>query len=289
MSDRVGADRFHKNARGEQIAVRVENVAAARRLPEFALGVLLRLGGQFVVTQHLQIHQPVAQAGERQAEQPQQGQHPFQLQPFGHRKKRPAARGDRFLNQRRHERRPKFSCFIGSAARRRVFPQTGASNFYFPAARTAGSASRKPASVAPAPGRDSTRGARRSSIVGDRKIRKLVAQLFSVVVLQPRQRTSRCRICWPSGKSGFSARRNPPPSRRSAGTKTTPSAPAQTGSPPTDFFDFCHLNFLQHPQLRAAAARIFFQLISPGLIALRVTHFNSGTRGAAIPARPPRR
>ena len=83
--DRIGANRFHKNARGEQIAARVENVAAARRAPELALGVLLRLGGQFVVPQHLQLHEAGTQAGERQAQQPQQGQHPFQLQPFGHR------------------------------------------------------------------------------------------------------------------------------------------------------------------------------------------------------------
>ncbi len=65
--DRIGANRFHKNARGEQIAVRVENVTAARRTPKLALGVLLRLGGQFVVTQHLQLHEAGTQAGEGQA------------------------------------------------------------------------------------------------------------------------------------------------------------------------------------------------------------------------------
>jgi len=84
---RVGANRFHKNARGEQIAVRVENVRRGAARAKTRAGVLLRLAGQFVVTQHLQIHEPVTQAGKCQAQQAQQCQHPFQLQPFAHRKK----------------------------------------------------------------------------------------------------------------------------------------------------------------------------------------------------------
>ena len=81
---RIGADRFHRNTRGEQVAVRVENVTAPRRLPEFALRVVLRQPRQFVMAQHLQIHQPVAEAGERRADQQRQRQHPSKLQSFCH-------------------------------------------------------------------------------------------------------------------------------------------------------------------------------------------------------------
>ena len=104
---RVGADRFHRNARGEQIAVRVEDVAAPRRLPEFALRVVLRQFRQFVMAEHLQIHQPAAEAGEGRADQQRQRQHPSKLHSFCHFKigRPPVAVGSSLPT--RHERRPK--------------------------------------------------------------------------------------------------------------------------------------------------------------------------------------
>ena len=61
-------------------------------------------GAQFVVAQHLQIHEAVAQPGEGRPQQQRQQQQSLILQLFGH-LKTPAARGDRFLIRQRHERR----------------------------------------------------------------------------------------------------------------------------------------------------------------------------------------
>ena len=60
----VGANRFDGDAGGEDVVVAIEDVAAAGCLPEFALGIVLLEARQFVVAQHLQIHEPIAQAGE---------------------------------------------------------------------------------------------------------------------------------------------------------------------------------------------------------------------------------
>ena len=69
---RIGTNRFHRHARGQNVAIRVENVAAPGCLPEFALRIVLRLRAQLVMPENLQIHQPVAQAGKRRAQNGEQ-------------------------------------------------------------------------------------------------------------------------------------------------------------------------------------------------------------------------
>ena len=64
----IGTNRFHGNARGQQVAVHVQNVAPSRRLEKVMLCVQLRHLGQFIMSQHLQVHEPITQPGERRAQ-----------------------------------------------------------------------------------------------------------------------------------------------------------------------------------------------------------------------------
>jgi len=60
----------------------------------------------------------------------------------------------------------------------------------------------------------------------------------------------------------------------------TPSAPDQTGSPPLDFFDSSPFQIFSSTATARSGARGFsLNSTSPGKIALRETHLNSGTRG----------
>ena len=55
----IGADRFYKNARRQQIPAIIQNVAAPWLQQHFLLRVLERFDPQFLMPHNLQIHQPI--------------------------------------------------------------------------------------------------------------------------------------------------------------------------------------------------------------------------------------
>ncbi len=190
---RIGADGFHWNARCQQIATRIEDVATSRCLAEFALRVVLRQLRQLVVTQHLQIHQPVAEPGEGCADKHGQRQHPSKLQSFRHCKtgRPPVAIGsstDGVTSGGQDD-------FIASEERQPAAQPTVAPKGCSRAAWLGAPAAAKPASgCAGARPRFNSR-TRRSSISGERKSASFTLNfsLPSVICLK---RSSLWRICW---------------------------------------------------------------------------------------------
>ena len=160
----------------------------------------------------------------------------------------------------------------------------------FPAARTPAPPAARPASAAPAPGRDSIRApgdpassanaeseswslsfwlSFSSRFRRDLALPDLLAELVNLVFL-------------------------PDVADRRAGDQQAQKQRLQRRPEPDCrrliFSIFCHLNFLQHPQLRAAAARIFLQFGFAGLNRLARPPISVPARAAAAtPARPPRR
>jgi hypothetical protein len=57
----------------------VQNVSASWLQEELVLGVMLRFDAEFSVAQYLEVDKPVAQTGERNAEEQRQPEQPLKL------------------------------------------------------------------------------------------------------------------------------------------------------------------------------------------------------------------
>ena len=101
---RVGADGLDEGAGCQKVAASVQDVASPGFQEQFLLGVLQRLGAQFLVADHLQNEQPETEPGKGCQKQRHEHEQPVILGLLAM-LKAPHARADRFLVRRRHGRR----------------------------------------------------------------------------------------------------------------------------------------------------------------------------------------
>jgi hypothetical protein len=87
----VGANAFHDHAGGQQVAIDVQNISAARFEHQLALSISQSLGAERLVTKHLQVDKTIPKPRKSRAQQESKPNQPPILYFLGHKTKSPAA------------------------------------------------------------------------------------------------------------------------------------------------------------------------------------------------------